>query len=45
MVDDIDNLVLKLPAGNIVTMPASTQWGYAAVIQDPDGRKIELVQA
>lgn len=44
-VDDVDDLVQRLPAGNIVTMPASTQWGYAAVVQDPDGRKIELVQA
>lgn len=24
--------------------PALTAWGYTAIIQDPDGRKIELVQ-
>jgi catechol 2,3-dioxygenase-like lactoylglutathione lyase family enzyme len=28
----------------IVTLPALTEWGYRAVVQDPDGHKVELVQ-
>jgi hypothetical protein len=23
---------------------AATEWGYGAVVQDPDGRKVELMQ-
>ncbi|MDR6568843.1 hypothetical protein SAMN05660461_5514 [Chitinophaga ginsengisegetis] len=41
---DLDNLIKELPEENILTAPALTAWGYTAIIQDPDGRKIELVQ-
>ncbi|MGF6849538.1 lactoylglutathione lyase [Chitinophaga sp. W3I9] len=43
-VADLDNLMKELPEENILTAPALTAWGYTAIIQDPDGRKIELVQ-
>ncbi|MET3879818.1 VOC family protein [Chitinophaga sp. OAE865] len=28
----------------IISEPAHTEWGYTAVVQDPDGRKIELTE-
>ena len=32
--------------GGIVTHPArQTEWGYRAVVRDPDGRAVELYQA
>jgi lactoylglutathione lyase len=43
-VDDLDNLMKVLPDACIVTPAAVTEWGYAAVVKDLDGRKIELVQ-
>ncbi|MBW8684912.1 VOC family protein [Chitinophaga rhizophila] len=27
-----------------VQAPASTEWGYAAVVKDPDGRRVELIE-
>lgn len=29
----------------VVTPPAHTDWGYRAVVLDPDGHKVELVEA
>lgn len=43
-VDDLDNLMKVLPAACIITPAAITDWGYAALVQDLDGRKIALVQ-
>lgn len=43
-VDDIDDLMKVLPARCIITPATVTEWGYAAVVQDLDGRKIELLQ-
>lgn len=35
-----------LAAGvNVVTGPQRTEWGYRAVVKDPDGRSVELTQA
>jgi hypothetical protein len=28
----------------VVTEPQATQWGYRAVVRDPDGRAVELYQ-
>jgi len=44
-VDDLDMLISNLPAENIITTAAQTEWGYIALIQDLDGRKIELLQS
>lgn len=27
---------------NIVSAPQQTEWGYMAILQDPDGRKVEV---
>ena len=45
-VDDLDLLIgrLKESGNTVVVDPAVTEWGYSAVVQDPDGRKIELTQ-
>ena len=44
MVDDLDSLMKALPTENIITAASQTEWGYAALVQDLDGRKIELQQ-
>lgn len=44
-VDDLDNLMQQLPPTCIINEATTTEWGYTALIQDSDGRKIELVQA
>jgi predicted enzyme related to lactoylglutathione lyase len=43
-VDNLDDLVLKLRGvgGKIVKEPTMTEWGYVAIIEDLDGRKLEL---
>jgi lactoylglutathione lyase len=43
-VDDVDYLMKVLPAAHIITAAAQTAWGYTALVQDLDGRKIELLQ-
>lgn len=46
VVEDLVALVTTLQEINvtIVSPPAQTEWGFTAVVQDPDGRKIELTQ-
>ncbi|MBO9728859.1 MAG: glyoxalase/bleomycin resistance/extradiol dioxygenase family protein [Chitinophaga sp.] len=44
-VDNLDTLLLELPPACIINGAATTEWGYTALIQDLDGRKIELTQA
>jgi len=44
-VASLDDIIKALPEDTVITAPASTEWGYSAIIQDPDGRKIELLQA
>jgi len=45
-VDNLDELILKLEGAQveIIQNPTQTDWGYIAIIKDPDGRKIELKQ-
>lgn len=45
-VEDLDELIQSLRDRGIkiVSDPAKTQWGYSAVVQDLDGRKIELTE-
>lgn len=35
---------LKQQHVTVLTMPVKTDWGYRAVVQDPDGRKVELTE-
>jgi lactoylglutathione lyase len=44
VVDDLDHVlqILKVADVKIIQDARHTEWGYQAVIQDPDGRKIEL---
>ena len=43
-VDDLDKFIYSLADTNwkIISPPNRTSWGYSAIIQDIDGRKIEL---
>lgn len=45
-VENLDALIDKLMfAGiKIISAPAKTAWGYTAVVQDLDGRKVELME-
>lgn len=42
----LDTLITRLQQQHmpILTMPGQSEWGYRAVVQDPDGRKIELTE-
>jgi predicted enzyme related to lactoylglutathione lyase len=43
-VDDLDEVIgrLKRSGGKIVKEPNMTEWGYVSIIEDMDGRKVEL---
>ena len=43
---DPDRVVEAVPSagGRVVTAPRETEWGYAAIVADPDGRRVELVR-
>ena len=46
-VKDLDKLIENLETTepeSIITHPKQTTWGYAALVKDLDGRKIELTQ-
>lgn len=45
-VENLDSLTetLQSQGVRIVNPPARTEWGYTAVIEDLDGRKIELTE-
>jgi predicted enzyme related to lactoylglutathione lyase len=45
-VESLNQTLHSLNAMGIETVqaPASTEWGYVAVVKDADGRKIELVE-
>ena len=45
-VENLDTLIenLKNQAVTILTQPVQTEYGYMAIIEDLDGRKIELVE-
>jgi len=42
-VEKLDDVVANLP--NIVSGPKQSEWGYRAVVTDPEGRRVELTQA
>lgn len=46
-VDSLDQIIQNLRGKNIkiIAEPSNSEWGYRAVVQDLDGRKIELTQA
>lgn len=46
-VADVDGLVqaLRITGTPIVREPQATEWGYQAVVKDPDGRAVELYSA
>jgi lactoylglutathione lyase len=43
-IEGLDNLMLKLSQSNwkIVSKPLRSEWGYTAIIEDLEGRKVEL---
>ncbi len=43
-VDDLDRIIEKLKGSSwkIISLPKVTKWGKIAVIEDIDGRKVEL---
>lgn len=45
-VESLNSTLQRLEALGVETVqaPASTEWGYAAVVKDLDGRRIELVE-
>ena len=45
-VENLDEIVerLKQSGVQVVAEPLETEWGYSAVVKDPDGRAIELTQ-
>ena len=45
-VSDVDAVMGSLEAacGTVVSQPRQTEWGYRAVVRDPDGRAVDLCQ-
>jgi lactoylglutathione lyase len=45
-VEHLDNLFINLKQNNvkIISLPTQTAYGFTAIIEDLDGRKIELTQ-
>ena len=43
-VEQLDDLLTQLPLNQILKEPHQSEWGYQAVVCDPDGRKVELKQ-
>ena len=45
-VSDLASLIEQISTTNweIITKPKYTSWGYRAVVQDIDGRKVELIE-
>ena len=43
-IDNFERIIQELKSNNATfsTDPAQTQFGFSAIVQDPDGRKIEL---
>ncbi|MBO9703426.1 MAG: VOC family protein [Sporocytophaga sp.] len=43
-VNNLDEIIKKLKDNNsqIVSEPVNNEWGYSAIVKDPDGRSIEL---
>jgi lactoylglutathione lyase len=47
VVENLDKLIqiLKVKGIKIISDPTKTEWGYSAVVEDIDGRKIELTES
>lgn len=47
VVANVDQIVESLQASGtpVTSPPTKTAWGYRAVLQDPDGRAVELYQS
>lgn len=45
-VDDIDRVVrdIEQVGGRVVKAPSASPWGIRAVVEDPDGHRVELTQ-
>ena len=41
-VEGLDRLIAQLP--DVVSPPKRSEWGYRAVVADPEGRRVELVE-
>ncbi|MBX2878138.1 MAG: glyoxalase/bleomycin resistance/extradiol dioxygenase family protein [Saprospiraceae bacterium] len=41
----LDNLIAALSVDVILKKPYQSEWGYQALVRDPDGRKVELTQS
>jgi lactoylglutathione lyase len=43
---DVDSLVIRLQKADVtvITKPSVSEWGRRAVVVDPDGHRIELIQ-
>lgn len=41
---NLEAVITQLPAEYIIRPPHHSEWGYQALIRDPDGRKIEITQ-
>lgn len=46
VVSDVDTAVRSLEAtgGTVAVRPRRSEWGYRAVVRDPDGRAVELCE-
>ncbi|HEY9046474.1 MAG TPA: VOC family protein [Ohtaekwangia sp.] len=46
-VSNLEQLIEEVRTQNIkiIKEPATTSWGYTCLLEDPDGRKVELKQA
>ena len=44
---DPDNVIENAPSvgGRVIQAAKETPWGYMALVEDPDGRKVELYRA
>ncbi len=40
-IDNFDVVAVRLN-GTIISLPVETEWGYMAILQDPDGCKVEI---
>lgn len=43
-IPQLDKLIAALPEDIVLKFPYQAEWGYQAIVKDPDGRKIELTQ-
>ena len=46
LVEDLDHVIsgVEKAGQQVLIQPQQSEWGYRAVVQDPDGRKVELLE-